>query len=321
MADAYHVPVMAAEVIEYLDPQPGQIFVDATLGGGGHAKLLAERLGPDGWLIGLDQDSDAIAAARNSLSKAVVDGPRISLVQTRFDRLEQALADQGATEIDGILFDLGVSSHQLDEPSRGFSFKDPDMPLDMRMDPSSESRTAADLLNSEPVEELTRIFRDYSDERWAARIAQFIGERRGAKPFRTAGDLVDTIKAAVPAAARAKDTIHPATRVFQAVRIAVNEEYVVLERGLDQAIRGLRRQRRSRIAVIAYHSGEDRIVKRLFAKRSGHCECPPSVPVCVCGANRPDLMVITKKPLVPNPGEIAANPRARSAKLRVAQKL
>ncbi len=314
----YHVPVMAADILRELDPQPGETFVDVTVGGGGHSALLAERLGPKGLLIGIDQDVEAIAAARVRLD-SVQDAPRTILVQARFDWLEQVLADLGVFGVvDGILFDLGVSSHQLDTPERGFSFKNTAMPLDMRMNPHGGGRTAADLLNDESAADLTQLLRDYADERWAARIALFVDERRRERPLRVAGDLIEVINAAVPAAVREKSAIHPATRAFQALRIAVNDELNVLEQGLEQAVRALRSG--GRLAVISYHSGEDRIVKRLLQRLSGRCECPPEQLICRCGAAEPVLEIDQRKPLVPLDSEIAANPRARSAKARTARK-
>lgn len=307
---------MADEVLALLAPQPGETFVDATLGGGGHARLIADRLGRSGFLIGVDQDSDAIEVSAKTLDQIRKVGPRVATAHARFDKLTEVLTGNDASIIDGILFDLGVSSHQLDEPRRGFSFKDPSGPLDMRMDPASAGATAEDLLGTLSESELTRIFRDYADEKWAARIAQFIVRRRQDAPLVQAGDLIDTVKAAVPAAARAKD-IHPATRVFQALRIAVNDEYAVLERGLVQAVAALR-PGSGRIAVLSYHSGEDRIVKRVFGRLSGRCECPPQAPRCTCGAEVPALRLAMRKPLTPSAAEIGLNPRARSAKLRVA---
>ena len=326
---SYHVPVMAREIVAYLNPRPGQIMVDATLGGGGHSRLLRRALGEDGLLIGIDQDAEAIEAAKAALAAEEGSGvARFIAVQARFDTLGEVLADLQIGGIDGILFDLGVSSHQLDAAHRGFSFKDPSMPLDMRMnaDPeAADSRTAADVLATADQEELTRAFRDYADERWAARIAEFVVRDRAVAPIDTAGQLVDLINRAVPAAARKASAIHPATRVFQALRIAVNDEYRVLESGLEQAISALKPSSTARAAVLSYHSGEDRIVKRMFQKHAGQapCICPPAQPVCTCrdAYSTRDLEIITKKPIEPGAEEIVTNPRARSAKLRVAAKL
>ncbi len=326
-SSSYHVPVMAREILEYLSPRPGQVMVDATLGGGGHSRLLRRALGADGLLIGIDQDAEAIDAAKAAL--AAEEAPSVArfiAVQARFDTLGEVLAGLGVGGIDGILFDLGVSSHQLDAARRGFSFKDPAMPLDMRMnaDPEAvDTQTAADVLATASQEELTRAFRDYADERWAARIAEFVVRDRDAAPINTAGQLVDLINRAVPAAARKASSIHPATRVFQALRITVNDEYRVLESGLEQAITALTPS--ARLAVLSYHSGEDRIVKRTFQKHAGQapCVCPAAQPVCTCrdAYSTRDLEIITKKPIEPAAEETSANPRARSAKLRVAAKL
>ena len=316
---AYHIPVLVQEILHYLQPESGQTVIDATLGGGGHAEAIAVRLGRTGTLIGVDRDGEALDEAGKRLGHlGERDRPGIVLVRARFDRIVEQLRLLGTADPDAALFDLGVSSHQLDATPRGFSFRDPEADIDMRMDQSSGEATAADLLNTLPEDELTRILRDYADERWAARIAKFIVERRKGAPFMKAGDLIDVINAAVPAAARPKD-IHPATRAYQALRIAVNEEFEALESGLRQAIDLLKPG--GRIAVISYHSGEDRIVKQLFALLSGKCLCPPSQPVCICEARTPKVKSITKKPVTPSASEIAANPRARSAKLRVAQKM
>ncbi len=325
----YHVPVMAGEIIEFLNPRPGQTLVDATLGGGGHSRLLRSRLGGDGLLIGIDQDAEAIEAATAALGAEEGSGvARFIAVQARFDSLSQVLADSGVSSVDGVLFDLGVSSHQLDDARRGFSFKDPLMPLDMRMnaaEETSDAGTAAGVLATYDKNELTRIFRDYADEKWAARIAEFVVRDREDAPITTVGQLVNSINRAVPAGARKASGIHPATRVFQALRIAVNDEYRVLESGLEQAIKALKPASGARIAVLSYHSGEDRIVKRAFQKHAGQarCVCPPAQPICTCRdtENTRDLEIITKKPVEPSGEEVSNNPRARSAKLRVAAKL
>lgn len=314
----YHVPVLLDAALAGLDPKPGQTVVDCTLGGAGHAIEIAKRLGPGGTLIGIDQDSEAIQEAEERFDRSGEAGlPRILLIQARFDKLKSVLRDEGIDEVDGVLFDLGVSGHQLDDWRRGFTFKDPDAPLDMRMDPSGDGPTAGDLLNSLSERELTELFRRNADEPWSARIAEFVRLSREKEPFRTAGQLVEAVKAAVPAAARPKG-INPATRVFQALRIAVNEELAILPGALAEATEALKPG--GRIAVIAYHSGEDRLVKRFFAARSGRCQCPPNQIICECGAERPVLRVLTKKPIVPSAEEIAKNPRARSAKLRIAEK-
>ena len=308
---AYHVPVMRDEALALLDPQPGRVFVDATTGGGGHAAAVAARLAPGGRLIGLDQDPDALEEAERALAQF---SDTVTLVQARFDTLPLVLDGLGVAAVDGVLFDLGVSSYQLDTPARGFSFKDPDAPLDMRMNPAQAGPTAAALLNTLPERALATLIRENSDEHWAVRIAKFIVERRQGTPYATVGQLVDTVLAAMPAAARPGDK-HAATRTFQALRIAVNDELAVLERALEGAIGRLAPG--GVIAALSYHSLEDRIVKQTFARLSGKGEGqgpygtrPPAV-----------LEPLTRRPLAPSAGEVAANPRARSAHLRSARRL
>ena len=306
----YHVPVLLQETLALLDPQPGQVFVDATLGGGGHAAAIAGRLRPGGQLIGIDQDEEALTEAGQRLASLA---DVVTLVQARFDTLADVLAQLDHRQIQGILFDLGVSSHQLDTPARGFSFKDPDALLDMRMNPTGGAPSAADLLNTLPERDLTRLLRDYADEKWAARIAQFVGERRRDELYRTVGQVVETVHAAIPVRARPAG-LHAATRTFQALRIAVNEELTVLETALQNAVPCLASG--GVIVVLSYHSGEDRIVKQFFAAQSGrgggenlYILPPPAT-----------LTTLTKKPIVAAADEVAANPRARSAKLRAARK-
>ncbi len=308
----YHRPVMAAEVVEYLDPQPGQAIVDGTAGGGGHALLLGERLGPQGTLVLIDRDPEALEAAKSRLDPLEV---RKVLIHGNFRRLPGLLDSVGFGLVDGVLLDLGISSHQLDVGERGFSFRT-DAPLDMRMDPSS-GEPASDLIARLDRKELTRIMRDYGEERWAARIAEFIERERGANPIRTTMQLADIVKAAIPRKAWPRD-IHPATRVFQALRLAVNDELGALEEAIDGVVTRL--SVGGRIAVISYHSLEDRIVKRAFLRYSGRCQCPPGLPECRCGARRL-LNTLTRKPVVPGEIEIRENPRARSAKLRVAERV
>ncbi len=312
-----HTPVLLAECLEQLKLEPQHTFVDSTLGGAGHSFEVAKRLGPRGLLIGIDQDEMALAAAKKRLSTLPEqDACEVMLLRGNFGDLDELLVEAQVPGIDAILFDLGVSSPQLDLPQRGFSFRE-DALLDMRMDPGRQTITAAELINTLSAAELTRIIRDNSDEKWASRIAQFIVERREKHPIETTGELVDIIKAAIPASARRAGG-HPAKRTFQAFRIEVNGELTVLRRGLDAAIRWLNPG--GRIAVISYHSLEDRTVKEAFAEHSKKCTCPPDLPVCVCGAN-PALKVITRKPILPTEAEIEVNPRARSAKLRVAEKI
>jgi len=313
MSDAlpYHVPVMRDEVVAVLDPQPGQTLLDCTLGGGGHAQALAERLQPGGRLIGLDQDPNALAEAGRRLGFL---GDTVILRQARFDALGLILDDLGIGQVDGVLFDLGVSSYQLDTPARGFSFKDPEAFLDMRMDPASGGATAADLLNRLSERELATMLRENSDEHWAARIARFAAERRETTPYRTVGQLVDTVHAAIPVRAR-PDEKHAATRTFQALRIAVNDELRVLGHALESAVDRLAQG--GTIAALSYHSLEDRIVKQLFTRLSGrgpgeglYGTPPPAV-----------VHLLTRKPQEPSSVEVAGNPRARSARLRAVRKL
>ena len=311
MEFSYHLPVMLDECIEYLDLKEGDVIVDATLGGGGHSEKIASRIGPEGRLIGIDQDPEALAEAGRRLSGF---SERVTLVHSRFDRIADVLDDLGIDAVDGVLYDLGVSSHQLDTPSRGFSFKDPDATLDMRMNPEDGGRTAVDLLADLSERDLTTLIRDYSDEKWAARIAKFIVERRQKEPITTVGQLVDIVHAAIPVSARPPD-IHAATRTFQALRIAVNEELTVLGHALESTIDRL--DKGGRLVVLSYHSLEDRIVKQLFARLGGKLggEGP-------YGTRPPaSIELTTKKPLGPTAEEVANNPRARSAKLRAARKL
>ena len=291
--------------------------MDATLGGAGHSFEFAKRLGAEGLLIGIDQDEVALNAASarlNSLPAAT--RPRTMLLRGNFGAFDSLLVGAQVPGVDCVLFDLGVSSVQIDTPHRGFSFKE-DGPLDMRMDPGNNTLTAAEIVNTYNAADLARIIRAYSDEKWASRIAQFIVDARKKEPIQTSAQLVEIIKSAIPASAR-RSGGHPAKRTFQSLRIEVNGELDVLKRGLDAAIRWLNPG--GRVLVISYHSLEDRIVKDLFASYVDRCTCPPDFPVCACG-RRHVLEVLTRKPIVPSAAEIAANPRARSAKLRVAQKL
>lgn len=312
-----HIPVLLTECLEYLNLQTHYTFVDATLGGAGHSLEVAKRIGSDSRLIGIDQDQVARAAATERLM-ALPDEirPKIDVLAGNFGDLDSLLLEACVPSIDGILFDLGVSSVQIDTPSRGFSFKE-DAPLDMRMDPSKHTLNAAEIINTYNAADLTRIIRQYSDEKWASRIADFIVKSREEVPITTSGQLVEIIKAAIPASARRANG-HPAKRTFQALRIEVNSELDVLRRGLEAAIRWLAPG--GRIVVISYHSLEDRIVKDIFKQYSQGCTCPPDLPVCVCG-NKPVLKVVTKKPILPTAEEIERNPRSRSAKLRVATRL
>jgi 16S rRNA (cytosine1402-N4)-methyltransferase len=306
-----HVPVLADEVRRLLEVQPGETVVDATFGAGGHAELLALDLHGKGRFIVIDRDPTARQYFEGFRRKAGV--------QARFLRGEFAtVLDQLATNdvrADAVLLDLGVSSMQLDRPERGFSYA-VDAPLDMRMDPSADE-TAADIVNGAPERELGEIFRRYGEERYARQIARAIVRRRPREPFARTGELVDVIKTAIPTPARFGDG-HPARRVFQALRIAVNDELGQLEEALPAAIRLLRPQ--GRIAVISFHSLEDRIVKRFFRAEARGCECPPDFPVCTCGRD-PVLRILTSRAVRPEAREVALNPRSASARLRVAEKV
>ncbi len=308
-----HIPVLLAEVTQHLSPQPGSIIVDCTLGGAGHAKRFAQLIGPAGILVGIDQDDAALTAAAATLP---LGQQPIVLLKGNFGELDSLLAEAHIAYVDGFLFDLGVSSPQLDVAERGFSYRE-DAPLDMRMDPERQALTAADVVAQYSEADLARIIREYGEERWASRIAAFIVERRAHRPIATTSDLVDVVKAAVPASARRQGG-HPAKRTFQALRIEVNGELDALAAALESAIRWL--APKGRIAVISYHSLEDRIVKRVFAEGAQGCTCPPDLPVCTCG-REPVLRLVTRRPVVPSSEEVEANPRARSAKLRVAEKL
>lgn len=307
-----HQPVMLQEVLEGLNLRPGGVYVDCTLGGAGHSEAIVRRSAPGGRLVALDQDPAALAAAGKRLAPY---GDRVRLVRANFLELPQVLNQLGLDEVDGVLFDLGVSSYQLDNPARGFSYQH-DAPLDMRMNPEQKT-TAAELVNSLPAEELARIIKEYGEERWASRIAAFIAEQRKKQPVATTGQLVEIIKRAVPAGAR-REGPHPAKRTFQALRIEVNRELEILEGALRAAVEALRPG--GRICVITFHSLEDRIVKDLFRRLASPCTCPRDFPVCVCGGKKV-LMLVAAKPILPSGAEVEANPRARSAKLRLAEKI
>ncbi len=303
---------MSAEVLHYLAPQPGRIYVDGTVGGGGHTMQILEASCPDGIVIGLDRDAEALKAASEKLFHY---GDRVRLLHGNFANIAEMLAEIGISGIDGFLLDLGVSSFQLDKGERGFSFQQ-DAPLDMRMDDSS-GESAAYLVNNLSEQELAKIIRDYGEERWAVRIASHIVKARMVKPVETTLHLVDIIKGAIPRA-KWEERLHPATRTFQGLRIAVNDELASLEKGLEAAIKLLNRG--GRAAVISFHSLEDRIVKSIFRDFTTGCVCPKGVPICVCG-RIPQLKKITGKPVLPSSEEVQSNPRSRSAKLRVAEKL
>ena len=312
MATFHHLSVLAAEVLQFLTPGSGGVYVDGTLGGAGHAGLIMEASAPDGVLVGIDRDPTAIGVARSRLAPF---GDRVRIVHGGFGDLAQHLAALGIDSIDGLLLDLGVSSHQLDAPERGFSFQ-ADAPLDMRMDPTT-GVTAADLVNTLSHGELARIIREYGEERWAGRIASFICTAREEAQSWTTLRLAELVKGAIPRKAW-EERIHPATRTFQALRIAVNRELEQLEAGLAAGI-GLLRPG-GRVVVISFHSLEDRIVKNCFRAHASGCVCPKGLPICQCG-KMPALKILTARPVTAGADELVANPRARSAKLRAAVKL
>ncbi len=312
MSSFSHEPVMTREVFEILDLRPGSIYLDCTLGGAGHASIACGLVGEGGTVVGLDIDEDAIESAGNRLSSSQCE---VFVVKSSYVELDRVLSEIGIEAVDAILFDLGVSSYQLDEPERGFSYRE-DAPLDMRMDKSG-SLTAEKLINSADERALIRIIGDFGEERWAVRIARFITEARGRKPITTTGELIGIIEAAVPKGARQKG-IHPARRTFQALRIAVNTELDNVSTAIPKAIDALKPG--GRLAVISFHSLEDRIVKELFRKHEHPCTCPPDFPVCVCGLE-PVVRVLTRKPVLPKDDETEANPRSRSAKLRAVEKI
>jgi len=310
--DTYHTPVMVGEVIASLRLWPGALTVDGTVGGGGHAEAILENTAPDGILIGIDADSDALGAAEKRLARF---GKRAILVKGNFAEMETILATKEIGTVDGILLDLGVSSHQLDTADRGFSFSQ-DAPLDMRMD-KGRAASASDLVNALPWQELARIIRDYGEERMAGRIARAIVKERTHSPIRTTTDLAGVVVRALPRDAE-HQRIHPATRTFQALRIAVNDELASLRKALADGTERLKPG--ARFSVISFHSLEDRIVKNAFRNGEKGCTCPPDLPVCACGG-KPKLKVVTRKPVTPGDAEISDNPRARSAKLRTAERI
>ncbi len=312
--DEGHLPVLVEEVMQMLAPMPGGLHIDATLGGGGHTERILEATSPDGRLLGLD--ADAIAAARVDARLRPRFGDRLLIRQSNFRELAVVAPAAGFGAVDGCLFDLGLSSYQLADRDRGFGFR-AGGPLDMRFDPG-RGVPASELLATLDVAELTALFRRYGEEPKAARVARAIVDVRRSAPIRTADELAAIIGRVLPPNPRQPRRTHPATRVFQALRIAVNEELEALEAGLGAAL-GLLRPG-GRLVVLSYHSLEDRIVKRFIAAERRGCVCPPEVPICVCGRN-PRLRLITRPSLTPTAVEIAANPRARSARLRAAERL
>lgn len=311
MTDFHHVSVLLKESVDALNIRPDGIYVDGTLGGGGHSEEIAKRL-TTGLLIGIDRDKTALRAAGERLRPY---GERVKLVQSNFSQIAWVLQTLEIEKVDGILLDLGVSSPQLDDGSRGFSYM-ADAPLDMRMD-AGDALTAAAVVNTWPQEELRRILYAYGEERYAPQIAAAICRRREQAPIETTLELVDVIRSAMPPAAL-REKQHPAKRSFQAIRIAVNDELGAVERVMADAVPLLRKD--GRLAVITFHSLEDRIVKTAMAAAARGCTCPPEFPVCVCG-KKPQVKLVGRKPVTSTQEELEENPRARSAKLRVCQKL
>ncbi|QHT60341.1 16S rRNA (cytosine(1402)-N(4))-methyltransferase RsmH [Paenibacillus lycopersici] len=308
-----HITVLKEEAVDGLAIKPDGIYVDCTLGGAGHSELIASRLGPGGRLIALDQDDWALDNAKIRLA-AYMD--RVTLVKSNFRYLAKVLRELNIAGVDGVLFDLGVSSPQLDEGERGFSYNH-DAPLDMRMDQDG-MLTANDIVNTWDEREIARIITNYGEEKFARSIARKLVAAREKAPIETTGELVEIIKSAIPAAAR-RTGPHPAKRTFQALRIAVNDELGAEETALEQTVDVLNPG--GRASVITFHSLEDRICKQLFAKYVEKCTCPPDFPLCVCGGGNGKLKLVSRKPIVPSEAELEQNPRSRSAKLRVAEKL
>ena len=307
-----HYSVLLNETIEQLDIKENGIYVDGTLGGGGHASAVLQRLGETGRLIGIDQDAAAIEAAGDRLAPF---GDKVTIVRSNYSAMPQVLADLGIHGVDGIVLDLGVSSYQLDTVERGFTYRE-DTVLDMRMD-QRQTKTARDIVNDYTETELFHMIRDYGEDKFARNIAKHIVMAREKKPIETTGELNDIIRAAIPAKVRAKGG-HPSKKTYQAIRIELNHELDVLKNTLDQMIDLLNDH--GRICVITFHSLEDRIVKNIFKTNERPCTCPPSFPVCVCG-KKSKGRVITRKPLLPSEEELEVNSRSKSAKLRVFERI
>lgn len=307
-----HVSVLLNECIEGLAIKPNGTYVDGTLGGAGHASVVCSHLSEEGHFIGIDQDNNALAVSKERLKDVKA---KVSIVKSNFEQTASVLESLGVEKIDGMLIDLGVSSHQLDEADRGFSYMH-DAPLDMRMNQDSKY-SAYDVVNEMSEEELYRIIKEYGEERWAKRVAQFIVEERKDTPIVTTYELVDVIKKAIPQGAR-KDGPHPAKRTFQAIRIAVNRELEIIAPTIEDVVEKLAPG--GRLCIITFHSLEDRIVKQAFKKLEDPCTCAKEFPVCVCG-KKPQVKVITRKPILPSDEEVEVNPRSRSAKLRIIEKL
>lgn len=306
-----HVSVLLEECIEALNIKKQGYYVDCTMGGAGHSSHIVSELNNDGRLIGIDQDTDALNAAREKLK----DYNNVIYVHNNFHNIYDILEELNIEKVDGILMDLGVSSYQLDAGERGFSYMQ-DAPLDMRMNRDKEF-SAYDVINDYSEEDLYRIIKDYGEERFSKRIASFIVKRRNEKPIETTLELVDIIKAAIPAKAR-RDGPHPAKRTFQAIRIEVNGELEILDKAIDDSVKKLNSN--GRLAIITFHSLEDRIVKNKFRDLENPCKCPKEFPICACG-KKPTVKVLSRKAIVPTDEEIEVNPRSRSAKLRVLEKI
>lgn len=307
-----HVSVLLNECIEGLNIKEDGTYADGTLGGAGHAGEVCKRLSSAGHFIGIDQDTNALKVSKERLAHV---SPEVTLVHNNFFDVANILKEHAPEGIDGMLIDLGVSSHQLDEPSRGFSYMH-DAPLDMRMNQESDF-SAYEVVNEYSEEELHRVIKSYGEENWSKRIAQFIVEARQTKPIETTHELVDIIKRAIPAKAR-QDGPHPAKRTFQAIRIEVNKELDIIRPTILDVVPYLKKG--GRLCIITFHSIEDRIVKHTFKELEDPCDCPKNIPICVCGKT-PQVKVITRKPILPSAQELEFNPRARSAKLRIIEKL
>lgn len=305
-----HVSVLLNECIEALDIKEGGIYVDCTMGGGGHSSKILGKLKKTGRLIGIDQDTNALEAS----GKRLKEYDNVTYIHDNFYNIDSILENLNIDKVDGILMDLGVSSHQLDEAERGFSYMK-DAPLDMRMD-RNQSLSAYEVVNTYSEEALYRIIKEYGEERFAKKIARIIAERRATKPVETTFELVDIIKAAIPAKFRKEG--HPGKKTFQAIRIEVNQELQILDKAIKDSIGRLNHG--GRIAIITFHSLEDRLVKNIFKEQENPCSCPKDFPQCVCG-KKPTIKIITRKPIIPGDKEMDENPRSKSAKLRVAEKL